>query len=102
MFRKDFPSVVPGARLFRHVALKTVESLFDSTSHLRSNDIEGEPPAMRSWCRFDGFALAQPGDPVRGSVTRGAGQLIEFGETVRIFDHPRDERTVAYISGKFG
>jgi phosphate transport system ATP-binding protein len=35
------------------------------------------------------------------SETR-AGQLIEFGETDQIFNHPRDERTKAYISGKFG
>lgn len=32
----------------------------------------------------------------------GAGQLLEFGETDQIFHHPRDERTAAYISGKFG
>jgi len=31
-----------------------------------------------------------------------AGQLIEFGETDQIFNHPRDQRTAAYISGKFG
>jgi phosphate transport system ATP-binding protein len=31
-----------------------------------------------------------------------AGQLIEFGETEQIFNHPRDERTDAYVSGKFG
>jgi phosphate transport system ATP-binding protein len=31
-----------------------------------------------------------------------AGQLIEFGETQEIFNQPRDERTRAYISGKFG
>jgi phosphate transport system ATP-binding protein len=31
-----------------------------------------------------------------------AGQLIEFGETNQIFNRPRDERTAAYISGKFG
>ncbi len=31
-----------------------------------------------------------------------AGQLIEFGETEQIFNRPRDERTEAYISGKFG
>ncbi len=31
-----------------------------------------------------------------------SGQLIEFGETDQIFNHPRDERTQAYISGKFG
>jgi phosphate transport system ATP-binding protein len=35
------------------------------------------------------------------SETR-AGQLIEFGETDQIFNHPRDERTEAYIAGKFG
>jgi len=31
-----------------------------------------------------------------------AGQLVEFGETDQIFSRPRDERTAAYISGKFG
>jgi phosphate transport system ATP-binding protein len=31
-----------------------------------------------------------------------AGQLIEFGETDQIFNRPRDERTRAYIAGKFG
>jgi phosphate transport system ATP-binding protein len=31
-----------------------------------------------------------------------AGQLIEFGETEQIFKHPRDERTQAYVAGKFG
>jgi phosphate transport system ATP-binding protein len=31
-----------------------------------------------------------------------AGQLIEFGETHQIFNQPHDERTAAYISGKFG
>jgi phosphate transport system ATP-binding protein len=35
------------------------------------------------------------------SETR-AGQLIEFGETSQIFSRPADERTQAYISGKFG
>jgi phosphate transport system ATP-binding protein len=31
-----------------------------------------------------------------------AGRLVEVGETDQIFNHPRDERTAAYISGKFG
>jgi phosphate transport system ATP-binding protein len=31
-----------------------------------------------------------------------SGQLIEFGETHQIFNEPHDERTQAYISGKFG
>jgi phosphate transport system ATP-binding protein len=31
-----------------------------------------------------------------------SGQLIEFGETEQIFNKPRDPRTEAYISGKFG
>jgi len=35
------------------------------------------------------------------SETR-AGQLVEFGETDQIFNRPTDERTAAYISGKFG
>ena len=31
-----------------------------------------------------------------------AGNLIEFGETQQIFNNPRDERSAAYIAGKFG
>ncbi|MBV9324241.1 MAG: phosphate ABC transporter ATP-binding protein [Chloroflexi bacterium] len=36
------------------------------------------------------------------NVETGAGQLVEVGETDQIFGHPRDQRTAAYISGKFG
>lgn len=31
-----------------------------------------------------------------------AGELIEYGETRRIFTNPSDERTEAYITGRFG
>ena len=30
------------------------------------------------------------------------GQLVEFGETERIFTTPANERTEAYITGRFG
>ena len=30
------------------------------------------------------------------------GQLIEFGETMRVFENPRSELTEKYITGKFG
>jgi len=30
------------------------------------------------------------------------GQLVEFGETRQVFTRPRDERTEAYITGRFG
>ncbi|HIC72587.1 MAG TPA: phosphate ABC transporter ATP-binding protein, partial [Alphaproteobacteria bacterium] len=30
------------------------------------------------------------------------GQLIEFGESRQIFTNPQDERTEAYITGRFG
>jgi phosphate transport system ATP-binding protein len=30
------------------------------------------------------------------------GQLVEFGDTEQIFTSPRDERTEAYITGRFG
>jgi phosphate transport system ATP-binding protein len=30
------------------------------------------------------------------------GRLIEFGETKQVFTRPRDERTEAYITGRFG
>jgi phosphate transport system ATP-binding protein len=30
------------------------------------------------------------------------GRLIEFGDTKQIFTRPSDERTEAYITGRFG
>jgi phosphate transport system ATP-binding protein len=33
---------------------------------------------------------------------RRIGELIEFDETRQIFTNPRDERTEAYITGRFG
>jgi phosphate transport system ATP-binding protein len=30
------------------------------------------------------------------------GEVIEFDETVNIFNHPKDERTENYITGRFG
>ena len=30
------------------------------------------------------------------------GELIEFGETARLFTTPKDSRTEAYITGRFG
>jgi phosphate transport system ATP-binding protein len=30
------------------------------------------------------------------------GELIEYGDTDRIFTNPREERTEAYITGRFG
>ena len=30
------------------------------------------------------------------------GELVEFGPTAEIFNRPRDERTEAYITGRFG
>ena len=32
----------------------------------------------------------------------GVGRLVEVGPTTEIFTHPRDERTEAYITGRFG
>jgi phosphate transport system ATP-binding protein len=32
----------------------------------------------------------------------GTGRLIEFGRTEDVFTTPRDERTEAYITGRFG
>ncbi len=31
-----------------------------------------------------------------------AGQLVEYGETRQVFTNPKDERTEAYITGRFG
>jgi phosphate transport system ATP-binding protein len=33
---------------------------------------------------------------------RRTGELVEFGETPAIFTNPRDQRTEAYITGRFG
>src|SRR5262249_2105794 len=30
------------------------------------------------------------------------GELVEFGETLEIFTKPKDERTEAYVTGRFG
>ena len=30
------------------------------------------------------------------------GELVEFGETRQVFENPRDPRTEAYITGRFG
>jgi phosphate transport system ATP-binding protein len=30
------------------------------------------------------------------------GELVEFGETTRIFTNPSDRRTQDYITGRFG
>ena len=30
------------------------------------------------------------------------GKLIEFGETTRIFSHPKEKKTEDYITGRFG
>jgi len=30
------------------------------------------------------------------------GELVEFGETARIFTNPRQPRTQDYITGRFG
>ena len=30
------------------------------------------------------------------------GELVEFGDTERLFSHPRDKRTEDYITGRFG
>jgi phosphate transport system ATP-binding protein len=32
----------------------------------------------------------------------GIGRLIEFGRTENVFTNPRDQRTEAYITGRFG
>jgi len=31
-----------------------------------------------------------------------AGELVEVGQTEQLFTHPREERTEAYITGRFG
>jgi hypothetical protein len=45
---------------------------------------------------FTAFVNAEP-EP-DGSI----GRLVEFGRTKELFANPSDERTVAYLSGRFG
>jgi phosphate transport system ATP-binding protein len=46
---------------------------------------------------FTAFLTSEPeGD---GALV---GRLVEFGTTEKIFSHPADERTEAYVSGRFG
>ena len=30
------------------------------------------------------------------------GELVEYDDTATLFDHPRDERTRSYLTGKMG
>lgn len=30
------------------------------------------------------------------------GQVVEFGPTTHVFEHPKDERTQAYVEGRLG
>jgi phosphate transport system ATP-binding protein len=36
------------------------------------------------------------------SADDGIGRLVEYGKTDDLFTMPRDERTEAYITGRFG
>ena len=42
---------------------------------------------------FTAFLMAEEGR---------IGQLVEYGESRQIFTNPQDERTEAYITGRFG
>jgi phosphate transport system ATP-binding protein len=44
------------------------------------------------------FFTAKP-DETTGNRT---GLLVEYSQTSKIFSNPNDERTEAYISGRFG
>jgi phosphate transport system ATP-binding protein len=39
------------------------------------------------------FFLAEPGTP---------GGIVEQGDTVDLFEHPKDPRTADYVHGRFG
>jgi phosphate transport system ATP-binding protein len=36
------------------------------------------------------------------SVDDGAGVLVEYDETEKVFTNPSDERTEGYVTGRFG
>ena len=40
--------------------------------------------------------------PKKGPTRQDLGKLIEMGDTQRLFTSPREERTEAYITGRFG
>jgi phosphate transport system ATP-binding protein len=46
---------------------------------------------------FTAFLTPEPDD--EGALV---GRLIEFGTTEKVFSRPADERTKAYVSGRFG
>jgi phosphate transport system ATP-binding protein len=46
---------------------------------------------------FTAFLTSEP--TAHGALV---GRLVEFGTTDQIFSHPADERTEAYVSGRFG
>jgi phosphate transport system ATP-binding protein len=43
---------------------------------------------------YTAFMLMNPDDR--------CGELVEFSPTVELFNHPKDDRTEAYITGRFG
>jgi phosphate transport system ATP-binding protein len=47
---------------------------------------------------FTAFLTSEP----EGDGGALVGRLVEFGTTEKIFSRPADERTEAYISGRFG
>jgi phosphate transport system ATP-binding protein len=51
----------------------------------------------RRVANFTAFLTSQPEDD--GALV---GRLVEFGTTDKVFSHPADERTEAYVSGRLG
>jgi phosphate transport system ATP-binding protein len=49
--------------------------------------------------RVGDFTAFLTSEPERGALV---GRLVEFGTTEQIFSRPADERTKAYVSGRFG
>ena len=64
-------------------------------------DVAGDERSGRGGKRL-GFALREPDLEADVTAFLEAGRLVEFGETQRLFTAPANERTEAYITGRFG
>ena len=71
----------------------------DARTHAGRNDRDrhARPPAGPPRRRLHAFLTSEP---ERGGAL--VGRLVEFGTTEKIFSRPADERTEAYVSGRFG
>ena len=78
------------------IATARIEDLITSSSALHDRDRHAQHAAGGARLRLDGVFRS----PAEGG--RNHGVLVEIRETRRIFTNPKDPRTEAYITGRFG